>query len=282
MLRIRSVARSLGVLWAAIALCVFAAPASGAMYVHAGTSLGFMGTTHLDLAGDTTSVRDDLGLNITGYPTLNYPSDGSCGYCVYIGRPYGNQSTVAVAASSVYPMGQPIDAGLSYATSEISMAAHNYNGTTGAMSNSGVWANQAGYIGLTCVLDGQTHYGWAQIKEEVIEGPPLPYPRLTIVQWGLQLAPDTPVLAGQLVGTLRDGDADMNGIVNFKDYIIVERYFGRTSGMNWANGDFNGDGAVTFKDYVRLEGIFGQSSVPEPATLSLLALAGLAMAKRRK
>ena len=46
-------------------------------------------------------------------------------------------------------------------------------------------------------------------------------------------------------------------------------------------GDTNLDGKVSFLDYLNLEANFGKS-IPEPATLSLLAFGGLAMLRRRR
>jgi hypothetical protein len=74
----------------------------------------------------------------------------------------------------------------------------------------------------------------------------------------------------------RPGDANSDGQVSFTDYQALERNFGVTSGATWAMGDFDFDGDVDFSDYQALELNFGQP-VPEPATLSLLALGGLAM-----
>ena len=64
------------------------------------------------------------------------------------------------------------------------------------------------------------------------------------------------------------------------DYIFLELGFGASG--TWANGDFNGDGLVTFKDYVILEANFGKSSVPELATMGLLVLGGLALIRRHQ
>jgi hypothetical protein len=76
------------------------------------------------------------------------------------------------------------------------------------------------------------------------------------------------------------GDANKDGRVTFADYQALEAGFGKPG--NWSNGDFNHDGQVTFADYQLLEANFGKSSVPEPATLSLLALGGLGLAYRGK
>ncbi len=52
------------------------------------------------------------------------------------------------------------------------------------------------------------------------------------------------------------GDANLDGVVSFKDYIVLESQFGHTN-TKWTNADFNGDGTVDFKDYVILEANFG-------------------------
>ncbi len=80
-------------------------------------------------------------------------------------------------------------------------------------------------------------------------------------------------------GSSLPGDANRDGKVTFADYIALELGFGTSGG--WSAGDFNGDGIVNFKDYIILESNFNRG-VPEPATMSLVALGGLAMLMRRK
>jgi hypothetical protein len=75
------------------------------------------------------------------------------------------------------------------------------------------------------------------------------------------------------------GDANADGAVGFADYLALEGNFGK-SGTNWMQGDFNRDGKVSFADYLLLEANFGRS-IPEPASLSLLAC-GLIVALRKK
>jgi hypothetical protein len=75
------------------------------------------------------------------------------------------------------------------------------------------------------------------------------------------------------------GDANGDRKVSFADYLVLEQNFGKTD-VRWSMGDFTNDGKVSFADYLILEQSFGKT-IPEPATLSLLVLAALAM-KRRK
>ncbi len=82
-----------------------------------------------------------------------------------------------------------------------------------------------------------------------------------------------------LVSPATPGDANRDGRVSFSDYVLLETNFGKSG--SWAQGDFDGDGVITFKDYIVLERNFGQSSVPEPATLSLLACGALALLRRK-
>jgi hypothetical protein len=80
------------------------------------------------------------------------------------------------------------------------------------------------------------------------------------------------------------GDANRDGSVAFADYQRLEAGFGNPGILaeTWSQGDFDGDGNVAFADYQLLEANFGKSSVPEPATLSLLTLGGLGLAYRGK
>ncbi len=83
-----------------------------------------------------------------------------------------------------------------------------------------------------------------------------------------------------LVAPRLAADANKDGTVNFADYQVLEAHFGLTD-QTVDTGDFNGDGLVSFADYQVLEAGFGQS-IPEPGTLSLLALGGLALIRRRR
>jgi len=86
------------------------------------------------------------------------------------------------------------------------------------------------------------------------------------------------------------GDATLDGKINIDDYVKIDS--GIASGLTgWANGDFNYDGKVNIDDYTTVidanignqSGVFptgggiegassGVAAVPEPASISLLAL----------
>jgi len=83
------------------------------------------------------------------------------------------------------------------------------------------------------------------------------------------------------------GDANWDGIVDAADYITLKRNFGMATGARYKDGDFDGDHDVDWNDLQTLMGNFGARGVgsapaaPEPATLGLLALGGLALIRRR-
>jgi len=83
------------------------------------------------------------------------------------------------------------------------------------------------------------------------------------------------------------GDTNNDGVVDAADYITVKRHMGQGVGSAGASaGDFDLDGDVDWDDLQILIGAMGAGgngggTIPEPATLGLLALGALAVVRRR-
>jgi T5SS/PEP-CTERM-associated repeat protein len=82
------------------------------------------------------------------------------------------------------------------------------------------------------------------------------------------------------LGTPINGDANYDGVVDVGDLGILAANYGRTGERSWALGDFNMDGFVDVGDLGILAANYGSSAsiptaVPEPMTLTLLALASM-------
>lgn len=99
---------------------------------------------------------------------------------------------------------------------------------------------------------------------------------------------DVEQLVSGIVGT-RPGDIDLNGTVDFQDFLAFANNFGGTG--NWADGDFDCNRQINFQDFLTLAENFGFSaaeemsaaeSVPEPTTFSLALLACLSIALRTR
>jgi autotransporter-associated beta strand protein len=89
-----------------------------------------------------------------------------------------------------------------------------------------------------------------------------------------------------------DGDADGDRDVDAADLAIFKAQFGGVV-VGDGDADFNGDGFVTLADFAIMRGNWGATSgapptiddlnaTPEPATMSLLAIGGLMMLRRRR
>ncbi|XAL97962.1 choice-of-anchor E domain-containing protein [Phycisphaeraceae bacterium D3-23] len=86
--------------------------------------------------------------------------------------------------------------------------------------------------------------------------------------------------------SLLAGDVDLDGDVDADDLAIVDGNFGQALPF-WNEGDLNADGLVGKPDRLIVNANMGaggtrSSSVPEPGALSLLALGGAALLRRRR
>ena len=80
------------------------------------------------------------------------------------------------------------------------------------------------------------------------------------------------------------GDADCDGVVSADDYGSVQLNFGNMGLVAGIHGDANGDGIVSADDYGSVQlhfgemaGMSGETTVPEPGTMSLLVIGGVAL-----
>ena len=76
------------------------------------------------------------------------------------------------------------------------------------------------------------------------------------------------------------GDSDCSGTVELNDFLKLQGNFGLAG--TWDLGDYDYSGTTQLNDFLKLQGNFGLSYTPEPATLCLLALGGLALLRRRR
>ncbi len=159
-------------------------------------------------------------------------------------------------------------------------------GYTGNFSLGGLNVGDGAFTGYVKLVDDVANQGGSEalyVKNLVVtagstldlNGIKLYYDTLTVATGATINGTATHVGA-----TLIPGDFNGDGIVNFRDYIILEGNFGETN-ATFSMGDANGDTVVTFKDYIILEANFNKSSVPEPTTIGLLIAGGLALLRRK-
>jgi hypothetical protein len=88
---------------------------------------------------------------------------------------------------------------------------------------------------------------------------------------------------GDDIGTVY-ADFNLDGAVDAGDLALLGAAFGQAGSFGWATGDATGDGAVDAGDLALLGGNFGTivHPVPEPVTMSLLAIGGVTLLRRRK
>jgi autotransporter-associated beta strand protein len=82
------------------------------------------------------------------------------------------------------------------------------------------------------------------------------------------------------------GDANLDGQVKIGDLVTLAQHWNQASGATWFDGDANGDGQIKIGDLVALaqnwnKTVTAGGAVPEPLTLTVLGLGGLAILRRR-
>ena len=85
-------------------------------------------------------------------------------------------------------------------------------------------------------------------------------------------------------GTQR-GDFNLDGLINATDLATMNANFGSSDGKKYGEGNANCDELINATDLAILAGNFGYiapaGAVPEPVTMSLLAIGGVALLRRR-
>jgi len=90
--------------------------------------------------------------------------------------------------------------------------------------------------------------------------------QLTMTKWWAVTSDGDSVI----VTAALPGDTDLNGVVNFDDYVHTDLGF-NTGLAGWGNGDFDGNGVVNFDDYVLIDFGFNYQSGTVRDAMSWLA-----------
>ena len=96
---------------------------------------------------------------------------------------------------------------------------------------------------------------------------------------------DRVVWVHELSGTV-PGDANLDGMVEFSDFLALSNQFEQPGG--WGEGDFDGSGMVNFTDFLALSANYGHgvkataAAVPEPSSVCLSIFVALGLFHFRK
>jgi hypothetical protein len=153
--------------------------------------------------------------------------------------------------------------------------------------------------GVTMTGEAGGHgFAWTYLQNQFTTAAPLTVPGVTATRTFTVKTSDEGTLAlegFEVYGTVilnydiaptLEGDANRDGVVSAGDYASVQSHFGDT-GAAGILGDANIDGVVSAGDYASVQANFGNvapplAPIPEPATLSMLVMGGVALIRRKR
>ena len=217
------------------------------------------------------------GYQYTGYQYVPYPTNGSIHSIDWFGGPRQVDALSIIGAGSVENPDIPGDGAWSTFIWQPVAGGGMYMANDRAATGSGLLEKYVvedlsdplnpkpspGEMGITSIfVNGGTRTG---------------YPLGCLADVWID---DVQIVAGGGPNCDQPGDADEDGDVDLDDFVILKNNWGGPGG-DCTTGDFDASNSVDLDDFVILKNNWGAQAVPEPASMCLLALGGLALVRRR-